>query len=87
GLVSPQYQIELTRRMKAEADIELLRLARLTARNEGSPAQSIDELVAGGFLPREFGRRPDGSGPIEAGDTILDSRRGARGSFLPIPDV
>lgn len=87
GLVSPQYQIELTRRMKAEADIELLRMARLTARNEGSPAQSIDELVAGGFLPREFGRRPDGSGPIEAGDSILDSRRGARGSFLPIPDV
>jgi len=87
GLLSPQYQIELSRRMKSVTDIEALALARLAARGEKAPADSIEDLIAGGFLPRGFGRRPDGSGPILAGDAITDSRRGARGTFVPVPDV
>ncbi len=87
GLLSPQYQVELSRRMKSVTDIEALTLARLAARGERAPADSIEDLVGGGFLPKGFGRRPDGSGPIIAGDKILDSRRGARGTFIPVPDV
>ncbi|MBC7852530.1 MAG: hypothetical protein IAF94_03755 [Pirellulaceae bacterium] len=87
GLLSPQYQTELSRRMKSVTDIEALTLARLAAHGENAPAETIEELIDGSFLPKGFGRRPDGSGPIIAGDRILDSRRGARGTFIPVPDV
>ncbi len=87
GLLSPQYQTELSRRLKSVTDIEALTLARLAARGENSSAESVEDLVGGGFLPKGFGRRPDGSGLVIAGDKILDSRRGARGTFIPVPDV
>src|SRR5262249_12367527 len=60
-LVSPEYRVEMTRRMQAEAEIELVHLARLAARAEKQPAETLDQLIAGGFLPRSLGRRPDGS--------------------------
>jgi hypothetical protein len=87
NLVGPQYQIELGRRLQSVTDIELVQLARLAAQGEKQPADRLDDLVAGGFLPRGFGRRVDGSGPIVEAKRILDSKRGARGSFTPIPDV
>lgn len=87
GLLSPQYQIELWRRLQAVTDIELLSLARLAARGERSRGESIEELIETGFLPAGFGRRPDGSGPIEVAGIISDSRRGARGTMMPIPDI
>jgi hypothetical protein len=87
NLVGPQYQIELARRLQAVTDIELIQLARLAAQGENKPAGSLEELIAGGFLPRGFGRRADGSGPIVDAKRIVDSKRGARGSFTPIPDV
>ena len=33
----------------------------------------IDDLIDAGFLPLGFGSRPDGSGLIAIGDTIVDS--------------
>lgn len=87
GLASPEYLIELRRRLDARADIALVYLARVAAAAEGSPARSIDELRSAGFLPASFGRRSDGSGVITVGDRVLDSKRGARGSFLPIDDA
>lgn len=87
GLLSPQYQVELERRMKSVTDMELLLLARLAARAEGLRGETIEEMSAGGFLPADFGRRPDGSGPVLTDKQVIDSRRGARGTFLPIPDV
>lgn len=87
GLFSPQYQVELQRRMKSITDLELVQLARWAARGEGRPDRTLSELVAGGYLPPGFGRRPDGSGPVLTDGELLDSRRGARGTFLPIPDV
>src|SRR5438105_15427851 len=87
GLFSPQYSIELERRMKAVTDIELLMLARLAARGEQVQGDSLEDLSATGLLPRGFGRRPDGSGPLLTDSEILDSRRGARGTFLPVADV
>lgn len=100
GLLSPQYLIELRRRMQSEADIALVHLARLAAASlmsddslaengvvsrQSVPAE-IDELAAAGFLPSNFGQRPDGSGVISVGSRVIDTRRGARGTFLPIPD-
>ena len=87
GLLSPQYQVELARRMKSVTDLELLQLARLAAIGEGVRGDTAEDLVAAGLLPQGFGRRPDGSGPIVADTGLLDSRRGARGTYVPIPDV
>lgn len=87
GLFSPQYQVELSRRMKSVTDIECLMMARLAARGERLAGESVEDLAAAGFVPRSFGRRPDGSGPVQAGEELVDSLRGARGTFLPIPDV
>ncbi|MCL6546742.1 MAG: hypothetical protein K6T61_16090, partial [Bryobacteraceae bacterium] len=87
GLFSPQYQVELERRMKSITDLELVLLARWAAEGEGQSSRTLDDLVAGGYLPPGFGRRPDGSGPVLTDGEPVDSRRGARGTFLPIPDV
>ncbi len=87
GLVSPEYMIEMRRRLHAKNDIALVHLARIAAAANGQPIRGIDELVAAGFLPREFGRRADGSGVIAVGERVVDTLRGGRGNFLPIADV
>ncbi len=87
GLLSPKYQIELKRRLASVTDMEILTLARHAARGERVASETIEDLEAGGFLPRGFGRRPDGSGPVVSEEGMFDSRRGARGTFLPIADV
>lgn len=87
SLLGPQYQVELARRLRSVTDIELLYLARLTARAEGRPAETIDGLVTGGFLPRDFGLRPDGSRLVTKDGRIVDSIRGARGSYAPVADM
>lgn len=89
-LVSPQYRLESTRRLVAAVDLEMLALAQLAAKAEGRPEATIGDLVIGGYLPANFGLRSDGSRALasEAADAAYsDSLRGARGSFLPIPDV
>ena len=87
GLVSPQYLIELRRRLHAKSDIALVRLARVASSAAGRSLNGIDELIEGGYLPDGFGQRPDGSGVISFGDDVIDTRRGAGGTFLPIADV
>jgi hypothetical protein len=87
GYVAPRYRIEMVRRLKAEADIELVEMALLAAATEKSRAESIEQLVAEGFLPRGFGARADGSRPVIEGGNVRDSLRGWRRSFVPIPDV
>ena len=52
SLFTPQYQVELERRMKAVTDIELLMLARLAAR--GSPERRDPD----GAGPRTAQGRP-----------------------------
>ncbi len=87
GLLTPQYQIELRRRMQATTDLDLLRFAQLAARGEGYEIDKLETLIQAGLLPKSFGLRPDGSAPLVAGEELLDTRRGARGSFLPIDDM
>jgi hypothetical protein len=86
-LLSPRYQVELSRRMAAVSALELVQLARLAAKQEGVQGESIDQLVAEQLLPSGIARLADGSGPFLEENRVLDSLRGARGSFLPIPDV
>ncbi len=86
-LVGPAYRVEMTRRMRAEADVELVSLARLAAMGEGAPHASVEELVDGMFLPPKFGKRPDETIPLIVKGEVVDSLRGARRSFLPIADV
>lgn len=87
GLVSPHYQTELRRRLRSVTDIELVQLAQLAARHEGYPANSVQDLTAAAVLPPDFGYRADGSQLVFDGERWTDSLRGARGTFLPIPDV
>ncbi len=91
GLIEPEYLIELRRRFFAKADANLVHLARLAASQHAEAqtdaATGIDELVSLGFLPQGFGSRADGSGVVCVGDEVIDTRRGACGSFLPIADV
>jgi hypothetical protein len=90
GLVSPEYLIELRRRMFAKADVSLLQLARMAGSVESKmprSEQGVERLTAEGFLPPSFGLRADGSGVFELGDNALDTKRGARGTFLPIADI
>ncbi len=80
--VSPAYRIEMVRRMRAHADIELAELALLASAAEGKPGDTVEELAAGGFLPPRFGVRPDGSRTVIAGDEVSDSAaRRARGIY------
>lgn len=90
GLVSPEYLIELRRRMFAKADVSLLQLARMAGSVESKLPRGdlgVERLTATGFLPPNFGLRSDGSGVFAVGDTVLDTKRGAQGTFLPIADV
>lgn len=92
NLVSPQYQIELRRRLKAIASLEIADMASRVALEErelyGNNIQnSIENLIASGYLPPSFQNRFDGSQTLRFQGAWFDSLRGARGSFLPIPDV
>lgn len=86
GLVEPAYQVELRRRLEAIAHIELAEVATLAAQAEGIDP-NIPDMIAAGLLPEWFDQRADGSRTLRSNDKWIDSRRGARGSFLPIVDT
>ena len=85
GLMSPQYQIELRRRLRCH------RFGSVGHGTMGGRVEQRDDsqprLLAAGLLPRDISRRPDGSRPMRSAGRWIDSLRGGRGSFLPIPDV
>ncbi len=87
NLLGPQYQIEMVRRLRSVSEMQLLQLARLAAGAEGVTSDSIEQLVMANLLPAGFGQRADGSRLVETKDGMLDSLRGRRGTFLPVPDV
>jgi hypothetical protein len=87
NLLSPRYQIELNRRLASAVEMELLEIAKLAARAEKKPGGTIEDLVAGDLLPAGFGQRPDGSRLELVDGKIIDSLRGGRGTFVPVPDV
>ncbi len=93
NIASPGYWIETQRRQTAACDIELLRLGGMAAAAEGygsraDTGQWVQLLRTGGYIPSNFGPLPDGSETILASwKDIRDSRRGYRGSFVPIADL
>ena len=87
ALVGPKYRVEMTRRMQALTELDLIRLAQLAAKTEGQPGDTIEQLIAANLLPPKFGLRSDGSRPVRDGDVFVDSMRGSRGAFLPVADV
>jgi hypothetical protein len=87
NITGPRYRVEMMRRLEAVADIELVRLARLASKAEGRHDATIEQLVAGGLLPADFGPRPDGSRAVLERGEVYDQLRGRRGSMLPAPDV
>jgi hypothetical protein len=88
NLLSPHYRVEINRRLRSAAAIDLVKMARLAASNEGLPYKTIEDLIRGGFLPPHIGKRPDGSRLVllENGE-VIDSIRGRSASFTPVPDV
>lgn len=84
NMTGPQYRIETTRRLQAMADVELTQLARLTSATEGRPADSFQQLIDGGFLPPDFGPRPDGSQTVMDNGRVYDSVRGERGAMITL---
>ena len=86
-LVSPQYQIELRRRLQAIAHLEMAEMATQAARSEGFVPESIAELKNAGLLPAWFDERPDQAVTLRTEERWIDSMRGRRGSFTPIPDL
>ena len=87
NLLGPQYQIELARRNRSITDMQIAELAGLAAHNEGFDIANKKNLITNGFLPEDFGNRPDGSQLTRQKDHWVDSVRGQRGFFVPIPDV
>ena len=87
NFTGPHYRVEMARRLQANADIDLVRLARLAAKAEGKPAETIEQLIAAESLPPGFGPRPDGSRTVLAGGEVYDSLRGRSGTFLPVPET
>ena len=87
NLLSPEYQVELARRNRSLANIQLFQLAQMAAAHEGYASDSIDEMVQFGFLPPNFNQMPDGSRIEYRDGNWRDSMRGRRGYYRPIADV
>jgi hypothetical protein len=88
NLASPAYQIEMNRRLRSVTEIDLVEMARLAAQAEGVQAATLEQLVAGGYLPASILQRPDGSRLVlEQNGSVSDSLRGPEGSFIPVPDM
>ncbi len=86
-MAGSHYWIEMSRRLQAAADIVSVQLAQIGAEGASQPGETIDQLKTHQWLPPEFGPRPDGSRAEITSDGVVDSLRGRRGFFLPIPDV
>jgi len=86
-LVSPQYQIELRRRLESIAHLEIAEVASAAAVAEGIVPDDVSKMQAAGLLPAWFDQRADGARTLCSKGRWIDSLRGGRGSFLPIADV
>ena len=87
-IVSPQYWTEISRRRRSAAEIEMVLLARQAALNEGVQAESLEDLVRYGYLPKSVLIRPDGSRLMfDDKGGVYDTKRGYCGQFRPIADM
>lgn len=88
NLTSPQYRIEMTRRMQSLNEIDEWQLAQWTAKHEGITDLSRDNLIRLGYLPPTFNQHADGGQlVVPATGRPSDSLRGGKGTFVPVPDM
>jgi hypothetical protein len=87
SLVGPAYRAEMTRRADSRAALELVEVALRVARAETGETFDLARLVARGYLPAEPLRGVEGSQVLLSAAGAVDSQRGSRGTFLPIPDA
>ncbi len=88
NLTSPQYRIEMTRRMQSLNEIDEWQLAQWTAKHEGITDLGRDNLIRLGYLPPTFNQHADGGQlVVPATGRPSDSLRGGKGSFTPVPDM
>lgn len=87
NISSPSYRIEMTRRLQAVANLELVQLARLASKAEGVKDDTLAGLITAGLLPPGFGVLSDGSRTLLVDGVPVDSLRGPRGSFVPAADI
>jgi len=98
NLISPQYQIELRRRMRSVAEIQMLHLATWAAEAHQSPLPGryedweqvplelrIEALSEAGFLPAGFNRRWDDSRIAVMPNDQVRSPAAAPPELLPRP--
>ena len=87
NLFKPSFQIELARRNRLLAKIQVLEMATLAAINEGvnflEDDSVFDKLVDRKFLPKQF----DQQGLERNGRSWVDQERGRFGFFKPLADV
>jgi len=87
NITGPFYRTEMTRRLQAAADIELVQLAKLAAAGESRPCDSIEKLKETGMLPPNFGPLPDGSQAVLNHGEVVNDIRGRLGAFVPVNDM
>ncbi|HEY2762359.1 MAG TPA: hypothetical protein VGI75_16485, partial [Pirellulales bacterium] len=88
NLAGPHYQVEMDRRLRSAAEIDMAMVAQLAARGDSVNAASLNDLTKAQYLPEGFGNRADGSKlQMTTSGELYDTLRGARGSFAPVPDV
>ncbi|MBL8810679.1 MAG: protein kinase [Planctomycetaceae bacterium] len=87
NITSPKYRVELHRRRRAADDLIALQLARMACEAETGAVMGVPELIQNGFLPLDFGTRPDNSSATVSDGIVCDSHRGVHGTFLPIADM
>jgi hypothetical protein len=86
-LASPHYRIELLRRARSLAEMHEFAVASTVATSLGHNGATAETLVATGYLPPTFARRANDGQIAVVNNHVVDSVRGRRGTFLPIPDV
>ncbi|MEZ6128002.1 MAG: hypothetical protein R3C59_04930 [Planctomycetaceae bacterium] len=87
SFVDPGFRVEMTRRARSDNQIQLVQFAVLAAKSEGMAVDSIEALIEGRFLPEGFAARADGSALEIRYGQVIDTVRGARGTFVPIADL
>jgi hypothetical protein len=86
-LVGPAARVEMQRRARSAAELQMLAIALQAARIEGSATPDLATLIRDGYLPKGFGTHVDGSALEVREGLSLDTLRGAMGTLTPFPDI
>lgn len=101
SMTTPEYVVELKRRLHSRAELELLQIAVIADKHvtkamagAGIDIEPLDEegdvveqLKQRAMLPPHFGIRCDGSRPVWRNGKAIDDKRGTVGFFAPITDM